>query len=128
MMIRKFKLMFQIAVTTIIIAKVLQELYNLDKAAGQLFCGSYTTLGFASALHKVVSIERDMKLENILAHFMVDIDADSKHGSFSGQALDMMLKSLWPQTEVEKVTELANLVRRKYFVSQKIFRNITYNP
>ena len=26
--------------------------------------------------------------------------------------------------EVEKVTELANLVRRKYFVSQKIFGSI----
>ena len=80
------------------IAKVLQELYNLDKAAGQLFCGSHTTLGFASALNKVVaSIERDMKLENILAHFMVDIEADSKHGSFAGQSLDMMLKLVAPE-------------------------------
>ena len=80
------------------IAKVLQELYNLDKPAGQLFCGSHTTLGFASALNKIVaSIERDMKLENILAHFMVDIEADSKHGSFAGQALDMMLKLVAPE-------------------------------
>ena len=56
------------------IAKVLQELYNLDKAAGKLFCWSHTTLGFSSALNKVVaSIERCMKLEKILAHFMVDI-------------------------------------------------------
>ena len=29
--------------------------------------------------------------------------------------------------EVEIVTELAKLVRRKLFVSQKIFGNITYN-
>ena len=29
---------------------------------------------------------------------------------------------------MEKVTELANLVRRKLFVSQKIFGNILYNP
>ena len=31
-------------------------------------------------------------------------------------------------SEMEKVTELANLVRRKLFVSQKIFVNIIYNP
>ena len=52
------------------IAKVLQELYNLDKSAEQLFCGSHshTTLGFESALNKVaLSIERDMKLGNMLA-------------------------------------------------------------
>lgn len=80
------------------IAKVLQELYDLDKPAGQLFCGSHTTLGFASALNKVVaSIERDMKMENILAHFMVEIEAESKHGSFAGQALDMMLKLVAPE-------------------------------
>ena len=80
------------------IAKVLHELNSLEKAAGQLFYGSHTTLGFASALSKVVeSIERDMKLQNILAHFMVDIEADSKHGSFAAQALDMMLKLVAPE-------------------------------
>ena len=42
---------------------------------------------------------------------------------------DFQKKSFYwdPQPEVEKVTELANLVRRKYFVSEKIFGNITYN-
>ena len=30
--------------------------------------------------------------------------------------------------EVENVIELANLVHRKYFVSQKIFGDVTYNP
>ena len=38
-----------------------------------------------------------MKLENILAHFMVDIEVDSKHGSFAGQTLDMMLKLVGPE-------------------------------
>ena len=33
----------------------------------------------------------------MLAHFMVDIEADSMHGSFAGQALDMMLKLVAPE-------------------------------
>ena len=45
------------------IAKELQTLYDLDKPAGQLFCGSHTTLGFSSSHHKKVSIiESDMKI------------------------------------------------------------------
>ena len=44
------------------IAKVIHELNSLDKAVGQLFCGSHTTLGLASALNKVVaSIERNFR-------------------------------------------------------------------
>ena len=55
-------------------AKVLADLYNLDTPAGQFFGGSHTTLGFSSAICKQISaIEKDMKLENITAHFMVDI-------------------------------------------------------
>ena len=38
-----------------------------------------------------------MKLENILMNFLVDIEADSKHGSFAGQCLDMMLKLVAPE-------------------------------
>ena len=35
-------------------ASILAELYNLDTAAGQLFCGTHTTLGFSSAMCKMV--------------------------------------------------------------------------
>ena len=64
-------------------AQLLADLCNLETASGQLFCGTHTTLGFSTAMCKMVSaIERDMKLENILAHFMVDIEADSKHQCF----------------------------------------------
>ena len=63
-------------------AIVLAELYNLDEPAGQLFCGSHTTLGFSSAMNKVVKvIESDMKVENILSKFMVGMELESKHGS-----------------------------------------------
>ena len=79
-------------------ASILAELYNLDTAAGQLFCGTHTTLGFSSAMCKMVSIvEKDMKLENIFSHFMVSIEADSKHDCFAAQALDMMLKLVAPE-------------------------------
>ena len=79
-------------------AAVLAELYNLDDAAGQLFCGSHTTLGFSSAMNKVVKvIETDMKVETILSKFMVGMELESKHGSLSGQALDMMLKLVAPE-------------------------------
>ena len=43
-------------------AKILADLYNLDTPAGQIFGGTHTTLGFSSAMCKMVSaIERDMK-------------------------------------------------------------------
>ena len=41
---------------------------------------------------------------------------------------DKRRKLDWSGAEVKKVTKLANLVCRKYFVSQKIFGYITYNP
>ena len=79
-------------------AQILAELYNLDKAAGQLFCGSHTTLGFSSAMNKIVSrIETEMKVDIVLSNFMVDMELDSKHGSLAGQALDMMLKLVAPE-------------------------------
>ena len=80
------------------IADALAELYNLDKSAGQIFCGTHTTLGFSREMNKVVAmIEQDMKLDNILAHFMVDIAPDTKHDSIAGQALDMCLKLVAPE-------------------------------
>ena len=79
-------------------AAILSDLYNLDKQAGQLFCGSHTTLGFSSAMNKVVKmLETDMKVENILSKFMVGMELDSKNGSLAGQALDMMLKFVAPE-------------------------------
>ena len=45
-------------------SKILQEMYGLEKPAGQLFCGTHTTLGFASAMNKVTrTLEQDMKVE-----------------------------------------------------------------
>ena len=79
-------------------SKLLAELYDLETPAGQLFCGTHTTLGFSSAMCKMVAIiERSMKIENILSHFMVDIEAESKHDCFAAQALDMMLKLVAPE-------------------------------
>ena len=80
------------------INELLRELYNLDKSAGQIFCGTHTTLGFSREMNRITSmIEKDMKLTEILAHFMVDIAPDTKHDSIAGQALDMSLKFVAPE-------------------------------
>ena len=80
------------------IALELQALYDLDNPAGQLFCGSHTTLGFSSVLNKKISqIETDMKVDQIISKFMVGMELDSKNGSLSGQALDMCLKLVAPE-------------------------------
>ena len=79
-------------------AKILADLYDLDTPAGQLFGGSHTTLGFSSGICRQISaIEKDMKLENITAHFMVDIEVESKHDCFAGQCIDMMLRLVAPE-------------------------------
>ena len=79
-------------------AKILQDMYNLDDSKGQLFCGVHTTLGFSSAMNKVMGIvERDMTLEAILENFKVDLDFDSKHGSLAGQACDVILRLIAPE-------------------------------
>ena len=71
------------------IYKVLADLYDLNTPAGQIFCGSHTTLGMSGALNKIVAvIESDMKMEQVIKNFMVDIDLESKNGSFAGQSLD----------------------------------------
>ena len=77
---------------------ILQEMYNLDEPAGQLFCGSHTTLGFSSAMDKMIGvIEHDMKLNLITSKFMVGLDVDSKNSSVAGIALDIMLKLVAPE-------------------------------
>ena len=78
--------------------KILQEMYSLDEPAGQLFCGSHTTLGLSSAMDKIVGvIEQDMKLSLITSKFMVGLDVDSKNSSVAGTALDIMLKLVAPE-------------------------------
>lgn len=78
--------------------EIMKDMYNLDTAAGQLFCGTHTTLGFSSAMNKQLAlVERDMTLEVIFQNFMVDLDFDSKHGSVAGQALDCILWLVAPE-------------------------------
>ena len=79
-------------------AKLLAEMYNIETPAGQLFCGTHTTLGFSSAMNKVMRLlEADMKMEQILKGFMVDLELDTKNASLAGQALDMCLKLVAPE-------------------------------
>ena len=80
------------------LAEVLQEMYDLDRPAGQLFCSSHTTLGMASAMDKVTKmLEEEMGLNKLVQNFMVEIDVDSKNSSVAGQALDMCLKLVAPE-------------------------------
>ena len=68
-------------------------MYNLEKPAGQLFCGTHTTLGFSSTMNKVVRmLEAEMKMDQVLKGFMVELEIDAKYSSLTGQALDMCLK------------------------------------
>ena len=79
-------------------SKLLAEMYSLETPAGQLFCGTHTTLGFSSAMNKVMRlVEADMKMEQVLKGFMVDLEMDSKNASLAGQALDMCLKLVAPE-------------------------------
>ncbi|KAK1878430.1 Dihydroorotate dehydrogenase B (NAD(+)) catalytic subunit [Dissostichus eleginoides] len=79
-------------------SNLLAEMYNLETPAGQIFCGTHTTLGFSSAMNKVMRlVEADMKMEQVLQSFMVDLDVDSKNASVAGQALDMCLKLVAPE-------------------------------
>ena len=77
---------------------VIQEMFDLDKPPGQIFCGTHTTLGFSNSMNNVVMrIEVKLKLETLLSKFMVGMELDSKNGSLAGQALDMMLKLVAPE-------------------------------
>ena len=77
-------------------AKILAEMYDLEKPAGQIFCGSHTTLGFSSVMNKVMrQVEADMKMEQVLKGFMVDMEFHSKNMSVAGQALDKTCASNW---------------------------------
>ena len=74
-------------------AAFLAEIYDLEKPAGQLYCGTHTTLGFAATMNKVMRLlEAEMSMENMIQSFMVDLDVDSKNSSVAGHALDMCLK------------------------------------
>ena len=80
------------------ISPLLAELYDLDTQAGQIFCNTHTTLGFSSAMNKVMrTIESDMHLEEVVKGFMVNLDYDTKNSSVAGQSLDMMLRLVAPE-------------------------------
>ncbi len=71
-------------------ALLLSDMYDLDKPAGQLFCGTHTTLGFSNVMNKVMKqVEGDMEMDQVLKGFMVDMEIHSKNTSVAGQALDM---------------------------------------
>ena len=58
---------------------------------------AHTTLGFSHAISTQISaVEKDKELENITAHFMVDIEAESKHNCFASQCVDIMLRLVAP--------------------------------
>ena len=77
---------------------IVQDLFDLDKPPGQIFCGTHTTLSFSDTMNKVVmAIELRMKLDTLLSKFMCSMELDSKNGSLAGQALDMMLKLFAPE-------------------------------
>ena len=77
---------------------ILADMFDLDKPAGQIYCGTHTVLGFSNAMNQVVTaIEQKMKLDTILSKFMVSMELDSKNGSLAGQSLDMILKLIAPE-------------------------------
>ena len=79
-------------------AQILAEMYDLESPAGQIFCGTHTTLGLSSGMNKVMRlVESQMKLETVIQSFMVDLDVDTKNASVAGQALDMCLKLVAPE-------------------------------
>ena len=78
--------------------KILQDMYGLENPAGQIFCGTHTTLGFSSALNKTTRLfETDMGVEHLVGGFMVGMEVDSKNSSIAGQSLDMRLKLVAPE-------------------------------
>ena len=80
------------------IASCLAELYDLDTPAGQIFCNTHTTLGFASGMNKVLRlVESGMNLEEVVKTFMVNLDYDTKNSSVAGQSLDMILRLVAPE-------------------------------
>ena len=57
---------------------ILQELYQLDKPAGQIFCGTHTALGFSNTMNSVVmKVELKMGLDKLLSKFMCSMELDS---------------------------------------------------
>ena len=77
---------------------LLQELYQLEKPAGQIYCGVHTVLGFSNAMNSVVmKVELKMGLPKLLSKFMCLMELDFKNGSLAGQALDMMLRLVAPE-------------------------------
>ena len=79
-------------------SSLLAQMFDLNTAKGQLFCGTHTTIGFSGAMNKMLAyVERDMTLEAIFNNFMVDLDFDSKHGSVAGQVCNVILQLVAPE-------------------------------
>ena len=73
-------------------------MYSLDEPAGQLYCGSHTTLGLSSAMDSLVKkVEEDMKISHFTSKFMVALDVSSKNSSVAGLGLDILLKLVAPE-------------------------------
>ena len=75
-----------------------RSFYQLEKPAGQIYCGTHTTLGLSNVMHStLLRIEMKMGLDKSLSKFICSMELDSKNGSLAGQALDMMLKLVAPE-------------------------------
>ena len=80
------------------LAEVLAEMYDLDTKAGQLFCSSHTTLGMSSAMNKFLRLlGGEMKMDELVKTFMMDLEFDSKNGSVAGHSIDMCLRLVAPE-------------------------------
>ena len=75
------------------IALYLAELYDLHTPAGQIFCNTHTTLGYAAGMNKVLRLVlAGMHLEEVVKTFKLDLDYDTKHYSVAVPAIDMILR------------------------------------
>ena len=75
-------------------SEVLQEMYDLEKPAGQIFCGSHTTLGFAAAMNKKLRhLEAEMKMEEVMKTFMVDLEVTPRMPAW--QRRPLIFVSIW---------------------------------
>ncbi|QQP38065.1 Hypothetical protein FKW44_018543 [Caligus rogercresseyi] len=78
-------------------------MYNLETPAGQIFCGNHTTLGFSSAMNKVMRlVEADMKMEQGATEFHGGPGCRQQECQCAGQPLDMCLNSV-KKTYTEEV-------------------------
>ncbi|KAH3837018.1 hypothetical protein DPMN_110396 [Dreissena polymorpha] len=69
-------------------------MYNLETPAGQIFYGTHTTFCVNSIINTSTRLmEAEMKMEQEINSFIVDLDVDTENASVAGQALGMCLNS-----------------------------------